>query len=89
MECLYKTPDYGIAGYLFARGFDLNSLERNGMQIVFCFERSDQLFDALDDHCDNKLIPCRDHFNGLKKAKAIIQESIKQVKSPGAGVAKR
>lgn len=71
----YRTADYGQAGYLFALGFTHEQLEREGPQIYFHFTVSPELLAALGQYGSNALVPCRDYFHGLRKAKAIIQEN--------------
>jgi hypothetical protein len=70
----FRTADYGQAGYLFALGLTHQRLERNGPQIYFHFPASPRLLSALGDYASNVVVPCRDFFHGLRKAKAIIQE---------------
>jgi hypothetical protein len=74
---LFKTADYGVTGYLFSRGFTC-SIERNGSQVVFCFPSTAQVVAAVGDYTSNKLVPCRDYFHGLRRAKSMIQENIRQ-----------
>jgi hypothetical protein len=70
----FRTADYGQAGYLFALGFPHERLERDGPQVYFHFPASPRLLAALGDYGSNALVPCRDFFHGLRKAKAIIQD---------------
>ena len=69
----FRTSDYGQVGYLFALGFVHERLE-HGSQIYFHFSASPRLLAALGEYGSNALVPCRDFFHGLRKAKAIIQE---------------
>jgi len=73
----FKTADYGVAGYLFSRGFAC-SIERNGSQVVFCFPSIPEVVAAVGDYTSNKLVPCRDYFHGLRRAKIMIQENIQE-----------
>jgi hypothetical protein len=72
----FRTSDYGTSGFLMALGFEADRIERNGSQVIFCFPRSPALFSALEAWTSNALVPCRDHFHGLRKAKGIIQHTI-------------
>jgi len=78
MAAFFKTADYGVAGYLLARSFSLEETERNGSQVVFCFRDAPELVAAIGDYTSNKLVPCRDLFHGLRRAKTMIQETIRQ-----------
>jgi len=71
----FRTSDYGQVGYLFARGFSFDQVERDRGQIFFHFTPSPELLAALGEYGSNALVPCRDFFHGLRKAKAIIQEN--------------
>ena len=71
----FRTADYGQAGYLFALGFTHELVERDGPQIYFHFAASPELLAALGEYASNALVPCRDFFHGLRKAKAIIREN--------------
>jgi hypothetical protein len=71
----FRTSDYGQVGYLFARGFSFDQVERDRGQIFFRFTPSPELLSALGEYGSNALVPCRDFFHGLRKAKAIIQEN--------------
>ena len=75
-ETLFRTSDYGTAGFLLACGIDYACLERNGPQVVFCFPASPEVTEAVGRYTSNRPFPCRDYFHGLRKAKAIIQETI-------------
>lgn len=74
---LFKTADYGVSGYLFSRGFAC-SIERNGSQVVFCFPSTAHVVAAVGDYTSNRLVPCRDYFHGLRRAKIMIQENIRK-----------
>ena len=74
---MFKSADYGVVGFLFARGFDLDHLEQNGAQVVFCFISTPALVAAVGDYTSNTLIPCRDYFHGLRRAKSTIQDKIR------------
>lgn len=76
MDPLFNTADYGVAGYLFARGFKIERTQRSGSQVVFCFPDTPELVAAVGDYTSNLPFPCRDLFHGLRKAKSIIQEII-------------
>ena len=71
----FRTADYGQAGYLFALGFAHEQVERDGPQIFFHFASSPELLSALGKYGSNALVPCRDFFHGLRRAKAIIREN--------------
>lgn len=73
---LFKTADYGVAGYLLACGFALASVQGGGSQLVFCFQNAPELVAAVGDYTSNKPIPCRDYFRALRRAKSIIQGNI-------------
>jgi len=78
MTAFFKTADYGVAGYLLARGLVLQDTERSGPQVLFRFRDTPELVAAIGDYTSNKPIPCRDLFHGLRRAKSTIQESIRQ-----------
>ena len=73
---LFRTADYGTAGYLLARKLPWISLEHNGPQLIFCFPATADVMAAVGDYTSNKPVPCRDYFHGLRRAKTIIQENI-------------
>ena len=77
----FRTADYGQVGYLFARGFSFDRLEGDGGQIFFHFAPSPELLSAIGEYGSNALVPCRDFFHGLRRAKAIIQENTNNAKS--------
>lgn len=75
MTELFRTADYGTAGYLLARKIPY-TLERNGAQVVFCFPATAEVMAAVGEYTSNRPFPCRGYFHGLRKAKSIIQETI-------------
>ena len=73
---LFRTSDYGAASFLEALGFEHLHLERNGRQVVFCFDNSPELVSAVSKYLSNSPIACKDFFRALRKTKAIIQDTI-------------
>jgi hypothetical protein len=71
----FRTADYGQVGYLLAKGFPLSRVERGGEHVFFYFRSSAELLVALGDYASNALVPCRDFFHGLRRAKALIREN--------------
>jgi hypothetical protein len=72
----YTTADYGPAGYLYAPGFHELSIDRSETgDIVFIFPS--EVHHAAADYLSNKPIGCRDMFIGLRRAKGLIQETIR------------
>jgi hypothetical protein len=76
-EEFFKTADFGTAGYLLACKIPYTRLERNGTQVVFCFPASPEVMTSVGEYTSNRAVPCRDYFHGLRKAKSIIQETIR------------
>src|SRR5262245_58448868 len=74
---VFRTSDYGVVGFVDALGFEHSRLELNGRQVLFCFQRSPQLVSAIEKYLSNSPIACRDYFRGLRKAKTIIQDTIR------------
>ena len=77
----FRTSDYGQAGYLFARGFSFDQIERDRGQTFFHFTPSPELLSAIGEYGSNAMVPCRDFFHGLRKAKAIIRENTNESRS--------
>ena len=73
---VFRTADYGVVGFLFARGLPPDSIQKAGRRVVFCFQNSPELLSAMGDYTSNAPVPCRDFFHGLRWAKSIIQETM-------------
>ena len=74
----FKTADFAAAAYLFARRFRYDHVEVDGEQVSFIFPSTPELVAAVGEYLSNGPIPCRDYFQGLRKAKAIIQTTIQR-----------
>ncbi len=82
-EAFFRTSDYGIAGYLFARRVNHVHLERSGPQVIFCFPTTPDVTAAVGEYTSNRPVPCRNFFHGLRKAKMMIQEIVNHGNATG------
>jgi hypothetical protein len=71
----FKTPDPALTGYLFALGFEHQSLERNGSQLAFVFTLTPDLRQAIEDYSFNAPVPVRDVIGGYRKAINLIRSA--------------
>ena len=69
----FRTSDYGQAAFLLARGFVLDRTERSGRDVVFHFQSSPELLEAISQYSSNAPVPCRDFFHALRKTKRLIR----------------
>jgi len=70
----FRTSDYGQAAFFLARGFKLEGTERSGHDLIFHFQSSPALLDAISQYSSNAPIPCRDFFHALRKTKGLIRK---------------
>jgi hypothetical protein len=68
----YKTNDFALSASLLAMNFKVQKLEKLGSgRVVFYFENSNNLLEAVDDYWQDKLaINPKTFFNAQKELKA-------------------
>jgi hypothetical protein len=69
----FKTPDPALTGFLFARGFEHERLERQGSQIAFVFALTPSLKATVEAFVFNPAVPCRDMVGGYRRAMNLIR----------------
>jgi len=74
MNATFQTSDYGQAAFLLARGFPLKSAEPSGKDVVFRFDNTSSLLNAISDYSSNAPVPCRDYFHALRRTKTLIHQ---------------
>jgi hypothetical protein len=71
----FKTPDPALTGYLFARGFEINTVERAATQVAFVFDLTPDVRVAIENYSFNAPVPCRDLIGGYRKALGLIRSA--------------
>jgi hypothetical protein len=70
---MYKTQDMYLAAYLAAKGCRWLSRERDGRQVIFCFEASQALKDAVYDwEFNDAPVSAKRYRDRLKEVKGQI-----------------
>jgi hypothetical protein len=70
----FRTSDYGQAAFFLARGLKLERTDRSGHDVIFHFQSSPALLDAISQYSSNAPIPCRDFFHALRRTKGLIRK---------------
>ena len=72
---VFDTPDLILACFLHCRGFTFLDLRREESRMVFVFEDSTRLRQAIVDYANDAPVGVRSFSNTLRDLKALVRES--------------
>ena len=74
MQNIYSTNDFSRCVFLHTQGFHIIKTEKAGSQVTFCFLKTPELDQALNNFLANHPVPIQNVFQSTKLIKSIIYD---------------